>query len=230
MAAILPALIGISYLQLLGLPHPYLLLGICLLSICSFIVLAGFPGWAICQSSHIIPTVLCSVSNFVAWPAPNWAVGTSNTSLIHFISPCLSISLTVSICLLIFKSSCWCVWSIPSWLTSLTGTFMCFVSKPTASVASQCVTCGSNMSDLIACPTSHWDIGASSPSPTIHSLVTKVRTIITITIEITFIPGSWSCFLYEVALMNRPNSLVHKILVVMCRCLGSSFGHWWTCY
>ena len=147
------------------------------------------------------------------WPTSDWAVGTSNTSLINFISPCLRVSLTVDIYLLIIKSSCWYVWSTPSWLTSLTGTFMGFVSKPIAGVASQCVTFGNNMSDLFTFPTSNWDIGASSPSssiePTIHNLMTKVRTTITITIEATFIPGSCSCFLDEFALMNRPNSLFH---------------------
>ena len=51
MSTIFPALINISYLQLLDLLHPYLLLGICLFNICSFIFIS-FPWWDIWETSH----------------------------------------------------------------------------------------------------------------------------------------------------------------------------------
>ena len=173
MAAIFPALINLSYLQLLSILHTYFLLLIRPFIICSFIY-TSFLWWVVWETSQGLflctPTILrfvpkataditphhmtiCSnVTNIVTCPTPDWVVGTSNTSLISFISPCLSISLTVGICLLIFKSSCWCIWRTP-WLTSLTCTFLGFVAKPTAGVASQCVTCGRNMSYLITFPT-----------------------------------------------------------------------------
>ena len=118
--------------------------GICPFSICSFIC-TGFPWWVVQETSQGLflctPTILSFVpkatatitphstticnnlTNMAACPTPDWAVGTSNTYLISFISPCLSVSLTIGICLLIFKSFCWCVWRTPPWLTSLTHTW-----------------------------------------------------------------------------------------------------------
>ena len=112
-------------------------------------------------------TICNNVTNMVACPTYDWSIGTSNTSWISFMFPCLRVSLSVGICLLIFNSFCigllpWfagssrrCVCRTPPGLNSLTCTFLAFVAKPNAGVTSQCVTCGSKMFDLITCPTSN---------------------------------------------------------------------------
>ena len=144
MESIIPTMINLSYMQLLGLLHPYFLFGIYPFSVCSFIFTI-FPWWDVWDPPHVLflctPTILsfvpkatttitphrttiCSnVTRMVACPASDWAIGTSNTSSINFISPCLRVSLTVGLCLLIFESSCigllprftgsscWCVWT-----------------------------------------------------------------------------------------------------------------------
>ena len=68
-------------------------------------ILSFVPKATATITSHSM-TICSNVTNMVACPTPYWVVGTSNTSLIKFMSPCLRLSLMVGICLQIFKYSC----------------------------------------------------------------------------------------------------------------------------
>ena len=169
MEIVSPTLINLSSLQILGLLHPYFLLAIFPFNIYSFICI-GFFSWVVWETSQgsfsCTPTILSfvpkatatltphrtticnNVTNIVACLALEWVVGTSNTSLVNFMSPWLRVSLTLCLCLLIFESSCSSIWRTPPWLTSFTCTFLGFMTKPTACVTFQLVKCGNNMSNI----------------------------------------------------------------------------------
>jgi len=180
------------------------------------------------------------LANMVTCPAPNWVVGAStllwSTSCLHS----WECPWTVGFVFLIFKFLA-LVFLMVHWffslmcrkdsssVDSLTCTYLGFVTKPTACVASQCVTCGSNMSNLITCPTFNWVIGPSTTSSSVESTIhklydPKLEQKITITLN-NFIHGSgvvcflsllWGIDLILVSSLNFQSPCCHA------RCMGGT--------